>query len=237
MTEPQAPARRRKAARRSQILAAAHQVFAANAYEAASIGEIAARANCVEGTIYTYFRNKRELFDEVLAEYYDRLIADIEPRLQSIRSTRDRLFFLVARHLQIAVDDPGVSRMIIRESRGHREYFGSKLHALNRRYSQLLLRTLAQGIERGELRADLNTTMARDMLFGGLEHLVWNELGRNRRIDAAGNAEQIVKMMLAGWAPPQSQPVQAGALGDDIADLRARLERIESTLTQKRIDK
>lgn len=222
--------RRRKAARRSEILAAAHQVFAAKAYESASVGEIASRANCVEGTIYTYFRNKRELFDAVLADYYDRLIADIEPRLQAIRGLRDRLFFLIARHLQIAVTDPGVARMIIRESRGHHEYFGSKLHALNRRYSQLLLRTLTEGIERGELRADLNLTMARDMLFGGLEHLVWNELGRNRRLDPAASAEQIVSMLLAGWARPQAPGPEAGRA--DIADLALRLSRIEARLSQ-----
>lgn len=232
MSEGQIPAKRRKAARRSEILAAAHQVFSAHAYEDASIGEIASRADCVEGTIYTYFRNKRELFDAVLADYYDRLIADIEPRLQAIRSTRDRLYFLVARHLQIAVDDPGVSRMIIREARGHRDYFGSKLHTLNRRYSQLLLRTLVDGIARDELRADLNTTMARDMLFGGIEHLVWNELGRNRRIDAAASAEQIVGMMMSGWA--LHEHAVPGSRADEIADLRERLERIESKLTQRR---
>ena len=96
----------------------------------------------------------------------------------------------------------------------------------------MLLRTLVDGIARGELRADLNTTMARDMLFGGIEHLVWNELGRNRRIDAAANAEQIVGMMMSGWA--SHERAEPGSRADEIADLRERLERIESILTQRR---
>jgi hypothetical protein len=49
---------------------------------------------------------KRDLFNAVLAEFYDRLIADIEPRLAAIAGTRDRLSYLIARQLQIAVDDP-----------------------------------------------------------------------------------------------------------------------------------
>ena len=213
--------RRRKAVRSTEILAAAREVFAVKPYEAASISEIAARADCVEGTIYTYFRSKRELFDAVLADFYDRLLEDIGPRFESIRGTRDRLSFLIARHLQISVDAPGVSLMIIRESRGHSLYFGSKLHALNRRYSRFMLRTLAEGVERGELRADLNTAMARDLVFGGLEHWVWNELGRSRTIEPAAAADAIVSMLLDGWRA-------RGEREDDISALRQRVERLES---------
>lgn len=217
--------KRRKAARRSEILAAAREVFGAKTYDCASISEIAARADCVEGTIYTYFKNKRELFDAVLAEFYDRLIDDIEPQFESIRGTRDRLSFLVARHLQISVDDPGVARMIMRESRGQEMYFGSKLHALNRRYSRFILRTLSDGVERGELRADLDASMARDLMFGGLEHWVWTELGRHRSIDPARAADRIVGMLLDGWRTP----VTGAAEGTEAIDaLRARLERLES---------
>jgi len=203
--------RRRKAVRRTEILAAARAIFATRAYEAASISEIAARADCVEGTIYTYFRNKRELFDAVLAEFYDRLIADIEPRFESIRGTRERLVFLIARHLRIALDDPGVALAILRESRGQSMYFGSKLHALNRRYSRFILRTLADGIAGGELRADLEVSMARDLVFGGLEHWVWNELGRGRTIDPASAAEAIVRTLLDGW---RSEAARWGADAD-----------------------
>src|SRR5690606_27416048 len=141
----QAP-RRRKAARRAEILAAARQVFLERAFDEAAISEIAARAGCVEGTIYTYFRGKRDLFDAVLAEFYDRLVADIEPRLASISGTRDRLTYLIARHLQIVIDDPAFARLIVRESRGQSLYFGSKLHALNRRYAQFLQNALRDGV-------------------------------------------------------------------------------------------
>jgi len=172
MSAPAAVRRRRKDVRRSEILAAARTVFSAKPFEDASISEIAAGAGCVEGTIYTYFRNKRDLFDAVLAEFYDRLIEEIAPRFESIRGTRDRLSFLIARQLRIALEDQGVGRMIMREARTQSLYFGSKLHALNRRYSRFLQRTIAEGIERGELRGDLDRVMARDLVFGGIEHWV-----------------------------------------------------------------
>ena len=212
--------RRRKEVRRAEILAAARHVFAARPFEKAAISEIAARAGCVEGTIYTYFRNKRDLFDEVLAQFYDRLIPDIEQRFDAIQGTRDRLSFLVARQFQIALDDPDVGRMIMRESRSQSLYFGSKLHALNRRYSRFLQRTISDGIDRGELRGDLDRVMARDLVFGGIEHWVWNELGRQRSIDPLKAANTMVGMLLQGWqAPAGSGPLDV---------LVRRMDRLEA---------
>jgi AcrR family transcriptional regulator len=98
--------RRRKAARRSEILAAAREVFTTRPYDESSISDIASRAGCVEGTIYTYFRNKRELFDAVLESFFDALIVDIAPLRHDPRHAGSAAI-LIARHLQISLDDPG----------------------------------------------------------------------------------------------------------------------------------
>lgn len=217
--------KRRKSVRRAEILAAARTVFLELPYEQASITQIAERAGCVVGTIYGYFQNKRELFDAVLAAFYDGLIADIEPRFAVIEGTADRLRFLVARHLQITVDDPSWLKVLDREARGGESYFGSTLHRLNRRYAQYLTRTLADGIARGELRADLDPQMARDFLFGGLEHWVRNTVGRGRRNDPAAMAREMVRLLLDGWAAPAPAKGAAPWQG-----LEARIAKLEGRL-------
>lgn len=217
--------KRRKSVRRAEILAAARAVFLELPYEQASITQIAERAGCVVGTIYGYFQNKRELFDAVLAAFYDGLIADIEPRFAVIEGTADRLRFLVARHLQITVDDPSWLKVLDREARGGESYFGSTLHRLNRRYAQYLTRTLADGIARGELRADLDPQMARDFLFGGLEHWVRNTVGRGRRNDPAAMAREMVRLLLDGWAAPAPSKGAAPWQG-----LEARIAKLEGRL-------
>ena len=217
--------KRRKSVRRAEILAAAREVFLARPYEQASITEIAERAGCVVGTIYGYFQNKRELFDAVVTEFYDGLIADIEPRFAVIEGTADRLRFLVARHLQITVDDPSWLKVLDREARGAESYFGSKLHQLNRRYAQFVMRTLSDGIARGELRADLDPQMARDFLFGGLEHWVRNTVGRGRRNDPTAVAREMVRMLLDGWAAaPAERAAPWQGLEARIAKLEGRLK-------------
>jgi TetR/AcrR family transcriptional regulator, fatty acid metabolism regulator protein len=217
--------KRRKSVRRAEILAAARAVFLEHPYEQASITQIAARAGCVVGTIYGYFENKRDLFDAVLTAFYDELIADIEPRFAVIEGTADRLRFLVARHLQITLDDASWLKVLAREARGDESYFGSKLHQLNRRYAQFVTRTLADGIARGELRADLDPQMARDFLFGGLEHWARNTVGRGRRNDPPAVAREMVRMLLDGWTTPAPAKAVAPWQG-----LEARIARLEGRL-------
>ena len=224
--------RRRKSARRAEILAAAREVFLAQPYEQATIGQIAERAGCVVGTIYGYFQNKRDLFDAVLTEFYDALIADIEPRFALLEGTADRLRYLVARHLQISLDDASWLRVLGMEAKAEGGYFGSKLHQLNRRYAQFLTRTIADGIARGELRADLDPPLARDFVFGGMEHWVRNTVGRGRPGDAARAAREITRMMLDGWRAPDDTARSADT--QRLRGLEQRITRLEGNLKRGR---
>ncbi len=223
--------KRRKSVRRAEILAAAREVFLALPYEQASITQIAERAGCVVGTIYGYFEHKRALFDAVLEDFYDELIADIEPRFAVIEGTADRLRFLVARHLQITIDDASWLKVLAREARGDESYFGSTLHALNRRYAQFLTRTLTDGVARGELRADLDVPLARDFLFGGLEHWVRNTVGRGRPADPAHGAREVVRMLLGGWAAAEPAAKTAAPAWQG---LELRVARLEGQLAPAR---
>ena len=52
--------------RQEQILAAALDIFSQKGYSAATVSEIARKANLAAGTIYLYFPNKRDLFIKVI---------------------------------------------------------------------------------------------------------------------------------------------------------------------------
>ncbi|OAB48538.1 TetR/AcrR family transcriptional regulator [Paenibacillus antarcticus] len=52
--------------RRKQVLTSAAQSFATFGYKATTMDQVAKIANVGKGTIYTFFANKEELFDEIL---------------------------------------------------------------------------------------------------------------------------------------------------------------------------
>jgi AcrR family transcriptional regulator len=62
------PARqqRRTDRTRARLLDAAQEVFSERGYDAASLGEITARADLGTGTLYLYFRDKRSLYEAMV---------------------------------------------------------------------------------------------------------------------------------------------------------------------------
>lgn len=60
--------------RRQEIINAATQSFSLFGYKATTMDQVARLANVGKGTIYTFFKNKEELFDEII----NSLIKDME---------------------------------------------------------------------------------------------------------------------------------------------------------------
>jgi AcrR family transcriptional regulator len=141
--------------REGDILAAATAVFREQGYEQASMAEIAARAGVVEGTIYKYFESKRDLLMQVMAGWYESMLANYAQHLAGIKGTGDRLRYVIWRHLSFIAGNPGLCRVFFREIRSGVEYPNSHLHDLNRRYTSYITDILRDGMASGEFRADL----------------------------------------------------------------------------------
>src|SRR5260221_3639738 len=54
--------------KRRQIVEGARQVFLAQGFDAASMGEIARVAGVSKGTLYVYFKSKEELFEAIVGQ-------------------------------------------------------------------------------------------------------------------------------------------------------------------------
>jgi len=113
------------------ILAAATRVFAEKGYSSASITDIAQAADISDGLIYKYFENKRDLLENVLKHFYERIIADLEPKVSKGRNFEDKLYVLVSEHLHVFVADIDLCRLFISEVRTASDYRGSLIQQLN----------------------------------------------------------------------------------------------------------
>jgi AcrR family transcriptional regulator len=64
--------------RRGLIVEAATKSFALFGYKATTMDQVAKLANVGKGTIYTFFRNKEELFNEIVSSLVKEMIAEAE---------------------------------------------------------------------------------------------------------------------------------------------------------------
>lgn len=72
--------------RRTQLIAAARQLFAYAGYDAVTMALIAERAGVAKGTPYVYFANKETLFLELVCAELDEWLDDLTRRLKRLRS-------------------------------------------------------------------------------------------------------------------------------------------------------
>src|SRR5262245_23772368 len=74
--------RRDPEARRQAILAAALAVFTAEGFAAAKLDHVAERAGVAKGTIYLHFKDKQDLFEQMVREAVSPVIARLEALAQ-----------------------------------------------------------------------------------------------------------------------------------------------------------
>jgi TetR/AcrR family fatty acid metabolism transcriptional regulator len=188
--------------RHDAILGAATRVFAEKGYSAASITEIAQAAEISDGLIYKYFENKRALLEQVLTSFYERTIADLAAKVAAGKTFEERLTILVSEHMGVFVADIDLCRLFISEVRTASDYRGSTIQQLNRRYTQVLIKIVDDAIAAGEVQADLDPRLVRDMLFGAIEHLSWRHVKGGQTLDVPGTARAMASILLNGLRAP-----------------------------------
>ncbi|MFW6362121.1 MAG: TetR/AcrR family transcriptional regulator [Spirochaetota bacterium] len=71
--QPRTPQQDRSIATKQQLFQAALELFAEQGYHHTNTKKIAARAGIAVGSFYAYYRNKKEVFLEVIQYYYQRI--------------------------------------------------------------------------------------------------------------------------------------------------------------------
>lgn len=178
-------------------------VCAEKGYHATTVDEIAARAGLSKGALYHHFKSKQDLFVSLLEESMD-MFAQMIDGLPPAGSTRESLRQVLLAAL--AAYPPGLRQ-------GAVEFFllGLREEAfrtrLEKHYQGMVdagARLIQRGIERGELRPDLDARRAsRLFFFGGdglmIMHVV---LGRDAESDQA--VLDLLDCLLDAFAAPSS---------------------------------
>ena len=215
------------------IEAAARVVFCRRGYADASIAEIAAEAGIAEGTIYKFFDSKRQLVMRVIELWYESMLAEFAKNLSGISGARNKVRFVVWRHLSSLKEDLDVARLCLHEARNSRDYYKSEVYQLNCRYTHFLLDACREGVANGEFRADTPITLVRDMIFGGIDHHTWGMLFGLGDIDVDRSADLIVNVVFAGIEGPAASKPSPNDLCSSIEKAVARLDLIATRLERK----
>jgi AcrR family transcriptional regulator len=205
-------------------------VFSEKGYARATTAEIAQRLGVSEATVFSYFRGKRELCARVIGDWYDESIAAIEGGLPRDGTVRQQFAFIVRMHLQLMLESgTGICELVLSEGRTRHHDLSEALTEMQRRYTAPLMRVLARGQDIGQIRNDLPLRLLRSLVFGPMEHVLWDATLANRRTDIDATAERLVDALWSALQPPNLELAALAQFSQDVGEAMRRLERGRST--------
>ncbi|MFE3192908.1 TetR/AcrR family transcriptional regulator [Nocardia sp. NPDC059240] len=162
VTKPSSRIERRKAELRQEIIDTAFGCFAEKGYHATGIADIAGVLGIGHGTFYRYFENKRDIIDHVIDDLAARIIEslgtdnapDAADSLEEYRAQVDRIGDALNR---IFLEDQRVAQLLLFQATGIDSELTMRLYGLLDTADSLTAGYLEHGVERGYLRADLDT--------------------------------------------------------------------------------
>lgn len=188
--------------RRKQIVDAAAQSFALYGYKATTIDQVAKLANVGKGTIYTFFANKEELFDEIMNGVIqevklqaDQAFEANAPFIDNLKRTMDRLVEYQDKHqlaLKMAQEVRDIGTAKAKDG----------LHRLEQAILQYVQAKIEAGITRGDIRPcdPRLTAFVMLKLYAALAS-DWQQIEGNNPLDKAQVAELFQMYFMHGVAP------------------------------------
>jgi AcrR family transcriptional regulator len=131
------------------------------------IDEIAARAGVGKGSVYRQFGSKEELYAAVVIDGFGQLQKEIRAALAGTNEVHDRITIIV-RHTLIYFWSRRQFFALLHDPKALPRRQERLYHAQRQEFTELLNDVLREGVERGALRADLDTRIAAEALLGML---------------------------------------------------------------------
>src|SRR5438132_1036157 len=136
-------------ARRKQVLQHAKRIFARKGYHHTNIADIVARARIARGTFYLYFRNKKDLFEELL----EQVLGELRLRIQRLRlgpgepEPVEQLRNNLRRVLNFLLAERELTDILLNHSTGFDRELDSRIRDFYERVADQIQRSLDLGIQ------------------------------------------------------------------------------------------
>lgn len=168
----------RRNERRTAILSAALEEFAARGFEATRLDDVARRAGVAKGTIYLYFRDKQSLFQELVRTMLSPLVGAIEAaplRELPLRAVVEMIVDVFVNEIY-GTHRKDVIRLIVTEGPRFPKLAEFYYREVISRVLPVIRARLMLGVERGELAHDALARFPQLLVAPALLAILWSSL-------------------------------------------------------------
>jgi TetR/AcrR family fatty acid metabolism transcriptional regulator len=204
------------------ILTAARAVFVKHGFERARMAEIARRAGVAEGTIYIYYKTKNDLLQAVVLQFWDGITEGAQKAVDPKAGTFDQLRALADHHLTLMIRDREFVELEVILRNSGVEPIASERTTL-KRYVAVFDAIFRRGQDRGELAADAQVWIARDLFYGTLDYSARTIVLRNAR-RPTGVIDNLIEIFRARYGRVKDAP--SASLADRLEAAVKKMEKL-----------
>lgn len=227
-----APRRAKSQRRVTGLLAAARTVFSEHGYHRATTAQIAEVAGVSEATVFTYFASKHELCIQVIKDWYDEISRELEREVPRLHGIHAQLRHVVRQHLcTLLADGSGMCALVLGEGRTMVPELAEVITACQRRYTTPLMDCLAQAMQAGQIRQDMPLRLLRDLVYGSMEHVLWDSITSQKRPPIDDTAEQLTGLIWSALMPRDVALEQLTRFRDEVSAALHHLDVAPSSTT------
>lgn len=188
-----------KTERRQQILQNARDVFAKHGYHAAKIDDIVAAAGIARGTFYSYFEDKRAIFDEIIDQTFARIGASIV-RVDTADPARvgDQVRQNIRAIVHALLEDRATTKILLSDAVGLDPELDKKLMSFYEAIGQMLESSLTDGQERG-IVAPGDVRMFSIMSLGAMKEIMYQVTMRDLGYSEDRIVEEVYGFLRQGY--------------------------------------
>ncbi|WLR44133.1 TetR/AcrR family transcriptional regulator [Bacillus carboniphilus] len=181
-----------------QIIDAAVIVIAENGYHASQVSKIAKQAGVADGTIYLYFKNKDDILISLFKEKMGLFVEKIEQQIEGKETAEEKLYALIEKHLALLAEDHHLAIVTQLELRQSNKELRLRINEVLKGYFLVLDQIIEYGIQRNEFRKELNTKVARNMIFGTIDEAVTTWVMNDQKYDLVNLSPSINELLIHG---------------------------------------
>jgi AcrR family transcriptional regulator len=185
------------------IAQAAKQVFAESGYQGATLEEIAQRAGMSKATIYIYYKNKDDLFLQVVEELVNTAMAITAEEAITPKQPIEKLYTMVRQKMEFYERERDFFRIYLNEKHGleiaPKDPHKKALREMYLQGVQTLAKVLQEGMDAGVLRL----TDSRRLAFFLQEMMSTVQVHRfqgKAKTSVEEDVEQLLELFLHGAA-------------------------------------
>ena len=178
------------------LLNAATSVFSQKGYNKATMLEISEKAGVAEGTIYEYFKNKKDLLfsipDKKFELYHKKLEQVCEPK-----NPLKKLELFIAEYFRILTSDSEFLTIYLYDLKLNKQFYTIDAFSSLINLNKILYDILDEGKQLGVFSSELNNRVFRNLFVGSFSHLAmrWFILNRVTSLQMMSELSEVISLL------------------------------------------